>query len=58
MLLLLLALLFITDTTGASSQIVARNIDLKRNMTDPGKIYRHSIKIICYNMYNPSILCG
>ena len=45
MLLLLLALLFITETTGASSQIVARNIDLKRNIKDPGKIVDIQLKL-------------
>ena len=44
--LLLLVLLFITDTSGTTSQVVAKNIDLERNTKDPGKIYKHFIKNI------------
>ena len=44
--LLLLVLLFITDTTGATPQVLAKNIDLESNTKDPGKIYKHFIKNI------------
>ena len=43
---------FIADTTGATSQVIAKNVDLERNTKDPGKIYKHFIKNICYHMYN------
>ena len=36
--LLLLTLLLITDTTGATSQVVAEKIDLQSNIKGPGKI--------------------
>ena len=51
--LLLLALHFITDTTGATTQVRATITDLEKNMKDPSKLYRHTIKSIYYNMYNP-----
>ena len=51
--LLLLAFHFITDNTGATTQVTATIRDLEKNMKDPGKLYRHTIKSIYYNMYNP-----
>ena len=42
---LLITLLIITDTTGATSQVVAENIDLESNEKGAGKIYRHLIKL-------------
>ena len=49
--LLLLALHFITDTTSATTQVRATIRDLEKNMKYPGKLYRHSIKSIYYNIY-------
>ena len=51
--LFMLAFYFITDSTGATTQVTATIRDLEKIMKDPGKLYRHTIKSIYYNMYNP-----
>ena len=50
--LLLLALHFITVTTGATTQVRDTIRDLEKIMKDTGKLYRHTIKSIYYNIYD------
>ena len=50
--ILLLTLLLITDTTSGTSQVVAENIDLERNMKGPGKIIDIQLNyLVAYAQY-------